>query len=355
MTSCAIKTCAILVAALGLAGCGLSEKAVDLVGALSPQSGADIPAESQPTDLDGALRLARSQREKRDLQGATRTLSQLVLFAPDDPRVLGEYGKTLVADGRSDDAIAFLRQAVIRQSDDWTLFSALGVAYDQKGDHDAARTFYARAMALKPNDATVLNNSALSRLLAGDLDHAEALLLRASRDNADSPKITHNLELVRSLKASEQRRSPPVQDAAPDAAPAARVAVAKPAPTESAPVSVAALADALPAAAAKPTRRPPVKLVPPRAAAARAPSPKRASANVTAAIYVQAGAYASKENANRMASKLGNLGARVLDGGTDGHTLFRVRIGPFQNAVQADIAREQVHALGQDDVRIVSE
>lgn len=155
-----------------------------------------------PTNIDEAVKQAQAQRRSGDFSGAAHTLSQLVLLAPDDARVLGEYGKTLIAMGRNDDALAFLERAVELQPNDWSLFSAQGVAYDQKGEFLAAQAAYGRALELKPGDPTVLSNAALSHVQTGDLDGAEALLMQASPSSAEFPRIASNLALVRSLKSS---------------------------------------------------------------------------------------------------------------------------------------------------------
>jgi thioredoxin-like negative regulator of GroEL len=155
-----------------------------------------------PTNIDATVKQAQAQRRSGDFSTAAHTLSQLVLFAPDDARVLGEYGKTLIAMGRSDDALAFLERAIELQPKDWSLFSAQGVAYDQKGEYLAAQAAYGRALVLKPGDPTVLSNAALSHVQTGDLDGAEALLMQASAYGAEFPRIVSNLALVRSLKSS---------------------------------------------------------------------------------------------------------------------------------------------------------
>ncbi len=67
---------------------------------------------------------------------AIHTLSQMMLLASDDPRVVGEYGKTLAEKGRAQEAVQFLTRATELQPKDWTLYSALGVAYDQVGNQD---------------------------------------------------------------------------------------------------------------------------------------------------------------------------------------------------------------------------
>jgi Flp pilus assembly protein TadD len=163
-----------------------------------------------PTNIDGAVKQAQAQRKSEDLSAAAHTLSQLVLLAPDDARVLGESGKTLIAMGRTDDALAFLERAVELQPKDWSLFSAQGVAYDQKGEYLAAQAAYGRALLLKPGDPTVLSNAALSHVQTGDLDGAEALLMQASPSSAEFPRIASNLALVRNLKNSRPPQAPSV-------------------------------------------------------------------------------------------------------------------------------------------------
>src|SRR5450432_3925544 len=128
----------IAVLLLPLGGCALNP----LSSAASPTAiakAAPAPDAKQqagaPTDLESAVRSAQAARKAGDLTGATRILSQLVLVAPDDARVIGEYGKTLAAEGRSDDAIAFLERATQIDPGDWSLYSAEGVAYDQKGNY----------------------------------------------------------------------------------------------------------------------------------------------------------------------------------------------------------------------------
>jgi Flp pilus assembly protein TadD len=179
-----------------------------------------------PTDLGSAIRDAQAVRRSGDLAGAARALSQLVLIAPDDARVVGEYGKTLAAQGRSDDALAFLERAIQLEPGDWTLFSAQGIAYDQKGSYQAAQASYTRALALKPGEPAVLNNDALSHVQSGDLDGAEKLLREASPFAADFPRIAENLAFVQSLKSAR-----PVQPMAAAAAPPV-AAAAVPAPAE---------------------------------------------------------------------------------------------------------------------------
>jgi Flp pilus assembly protein TadD len=150
-------------------------------------------------NLDVNIAKAKQQRAAGDVNGAAHTLSQLMLVAPDDPRVVGEYGKVMVSRGRSDDAVAFLKRAVELSPSDWTLYSAIGIAYDQKDDFANAKIAYDRALQLQPTSAAVLNNYAMSRMLAGDLPMAEQLIARANAVGGADPKIAHNVELMASL------------------------------------------------------------------------------------------------------------------------------------------------------------
>jgi Flp pilus assembly protein TadD len=159
--------------------------------------------------LETGLRDAQMKRQQRDFTGAIRTLSQLMLVAADDPRVIGEYGKVLVQQGRSHDALDFLNRAVQLNQADWTLFSAMGVAYDQTGDFENARLAYEHAMALKPGETAVLNNYAMSRALAGDLVEAKRLIGEASAGPKDV-RVARNAKMINSLTPKLAATTPPV-------------------------------------------------------------------------------------------------------------------------------------------------
>ena len=159
-------------------------------------------------NFDVALRHAQDLRKGGKFDEAARVLAQLVLAAPDDPRVIGEYGKVMLESGRTDDAVSFLERAATLQPSDWTLLSALGVAYDQTGKRDAARASFHRALALKPGESTVLSNLALSHIQAGELDEAERLLLQASEQRKDVPGIAAKLAMVRNIRTTTAQSRP---------------------------------------------------------------------------------------------------------------------------------------------------
>ncbi|MGD0866231.1 MAG: tetratricopeptide repeat protein [Rhizomicrobium sp.] len=182
----------------------------DRPGANDPDLAAVI--KNLPANLDGEIRRAQLLRAKGAYQDAARSLSQLMIVAPDDPRVVGEFGKVMAQEGRSQDALAFLKRGIELQPSDWTLYSALGVAYDQLDDHAHARAAYQHALTLKPGDPTVLNNYAVSRMLAGDLDGAQRLMAQASTGSSDFPKIANNVAMLASMRTSGVQPAPSVAE-----------------------------------------------------------------------------------------------------------------------------------------------
>jgi Flp pilus assembly protein TadD len=195
-----------------------------LLAGTAPLAAAPAAPQAEQTSLtqsiEAGIKDARVKREARDFDGAIRVLSQLMLVAPDDVHVVGEYGKVLVQQGRAREALDFLNRALQLKQNDWTIYSAQGVAYDQSGDYNSARLAYQRALALKPGDSTVLNNFAMSRMLAGDLPEAKRLIGEAS-NGAKDERIARNLKLISGLTP---QAAAPKPVAAPAAAPVKAVA-----------------------------------------------------------------------------------------------------------------------------------
>lgn len=250
----AVRFAGLLLGAGALSGCGMLGG--DDASAVPPRPGT---SSSTPfaADVTSAVQQAQLLRLKGDFEGATRILSETMLAAPDDPRVVGEYGKLLAQEGHNSDAVQFLRRAIQLQPNDWTLYSALGVAYDRSNDHDNARLAYERALALKPGEAAVLNNYAMSRLLVGDNVAARTLLMQAQAAGSTDPKIKANLALLDSMPVTKlaDAAPAPAQALTPAAKPTTAIS-SGPLPPVAVP-PVAAKADRAPAplgvAAAAPT------------------------------------------------------------------------------------------------------
>ena len=94
-------------------------------------------------------------------------------------------------------------------------------------------------------------------------------------------------------------------------------------------------------------------------ATAPARAPARASTSAPAPVYggtaywVQAGAYANRRTAQRIAGRLGDS-ATVDVVQTAQGTLYRVLVGPWSDANAAERARQAVLARGVDDALLIS-
>jgi rare lipoprotein A len=77
-------------------------------------------------------------------------------------------------------------------------------------------------------------------------------------------------------------------------------------------------------------------------------------AKPNAQIYIQAGAFAQMDNANRVRQRIGGLGsAQITAVRVNGSNLFRVRLGPITSVDEADKMLARVLASGLPDARIV--
>ena len=93
----------------------------------------------------------------------------------------------------------------------------------------------------------------------------------------------------------------------------------------------------------------------PAPAASAAPTPQRIDED---RIFVQVGAFGSRENAERRLSELKGaniLAAFIVEDTSVSPSLYRVRIGPIRGIVQYDIIAEELDNLGIADPYLVNE
>lgn len=164
--------------------------------------GAQVQA--NPDDIEANLNFSRNLRMMGGAAQAVMVMKALVLRAPNNGRVLAEYGKALTAGERPEEAIGFLTQAIQMSPNDWTLLSARGVAYDQASNHTAARGDYAQALAIDPENSSVLTNFALSYVLAGQPAQAEPILRRAVARADATAAMRQNLAMVLALQGKTE-------------------------------------------------------------------------------------------------------------------------------------------------------
>lgn len=70
-------------------------------------------------------------------------------------------------------------------------------------------------------------------------------------------------------------------------------------------------------------------------------------------LFIQAGAFSSRDNAARVVAQLKALGAAISAVMKDGRTIYRVRLGPYADVGEADTALARVQSLGHNDAEIV--
>ncbi|MEI9929665.1 MAG: tetratricopeptide repeat protein, partial [Rhizomicrobium sp.] len=229
------KLAAALLLGSSLAACStFGDSQASKTGSTAPKTAkGNTSSGSMAADLDAQIQKAQAARVQGDYAGATSILSQLMLVTPDDPRIAGEYGKTLVQEGHSKDGVDFLKRAAQLQPGNWTFYSAMGVAYDQQGDYANARLAYNQALAIKPADPAVLNNYMLSRMQANDASGARQLMAQMPAAAKSDPKIAQTVALLASAS--------PAPSPAPQAAKTTAASVASTANGKAAPITVHAL------------------------------------------------------------------------------------------------------------------
>jgi rare lipoprotein A len=109
-------------------------------------------------------------------------------------------------------------------------------------------------------------------------------------------------------------------------------------------------------AEARPARTPPASQPVPYTAVAAAPPPPvvaSSAAAQTGGMWVQAGAFADPRAARRIAQRLGDR-ATVQPTNSGGRELYRVVVGPWEDATAAESARQAVVARGYADALLIS-
>jgi Flp pilus assembly protein TadD len=107
-----------------------------------------------------------------------------------------ERGRSLLEDGRLNDAIDQLARATSLDPRLTQAHSLLAVAYDRKGLHERAEDSYKRAVEVNEDDPQSLNNLGYSLYLNGNYRAAVDKLKRAARLAPADARILNNLALA---------------------------------------------------------------------------------------------------------------------------------------------------------------
>ncbi|MET0547355.1 MAG: tetratricopeptide repeat protein [Caulobacterales bacterium] len=150
--------------------------------------------------LSGELELARG-RPKQALNNFEVALKSQQTRAG----ALQGKGIALSQIGRSDDAIATLKEAVAVNDKAWRAWNVLGAEYDERKDFVSAAQAYERAVTQSNGDPAVLNNRGYSSLMQGRIDDAAADFVAALRKQPDLAQARTNLRLTIALRGDYDR------------------------------------------------------------------------------------------------------------------------------------------------------
>lgn len=150
--------------------------------------------------LDGELSILRGRYSDAlgPLQEARKTPATAA-------RALQDEGVALSQLGRSDEAVAALRQAVALDASLWRAWNALGCEYDAASRWSDAEAAYGKALAASGDAAIVLNNRGYSRLLQRRREDAVADLVAALGKKPDFTEARTNLRLALAIGGEYDR------------------------------------------------------------------------------------------------------------------------------------------------------
>jgi Flp pilus assembly protein TadD len=170
-------------------------------GALLDQAVAEGVNSPEITRLTGELLLARGRTAD-----ALSVFRVLVANPAEKARALEGEGLSLSLLGRSDEALADLKQATELDPTLWRAWSGLGVEYDLRRDWQHAQTAYGKALAAPgANAAVVLNNRGYSRLLQRQTDLAAADFVAALQKDPSLAEARTNLRLTLGIEGHYAR------------------------------------------------------------------------------------------------------------------------------------------------------
>lgn len=158
----------------------------------------------EPTNPDVAVAFSRSLRAIENNEESLRVIKHAHVRIGDQPAVLLELGKSLIANDRPHEAVRPIERSIaLGLTEDWSAYSAWGVALDRVGEHKAARVQYDRALSLAPDKAQILNNKGLSFALDGNRLMAEKTLRTATAAPDGTARIRQNFALVLALAGNK--------------------------------------------------------------------------------------------------------------------------------------------------------
>jgi Flp pilus assembly protein TadD len=159
--------------------------------ALDAGAFADVEAICGPISADPAAQQAIAQAAKLagDAHAAVQRLSALVERAPNDARLLNNYGNALLDAGRVEEAVAVFEKACKLDDKAPQVWLNLGRARSASKQFDAAVEAFDRAIGLNPQDAEINLELGKSLLHYGYYEQALGRLAEAARGGKRDPQV----------------------------------------------------------------------------------------------------------------------------------------------------------------------
>jgi Flp pilus assembly protein TadD len=165
--------------------------------------------EKKPGEKQISLRYGQVLRQLGRTQQAVAVLQQAAIRNLNDRDVSAAYGKALADNGQYKEASEVLPLAHTPDRPNWQILSVQGSVADQLGDHGRAQEFYSEALKIAPGEPSVLSNLGLSYALEKRIAEAERVLVQAAAHPRADARVTANLEMVRRLKKTGVQQAGP--------------------------------------------------------------------------------------------------------------------------------------------------
>lgn len=140
-----------------------------------------------PTMGRAQVHLGVALREQRDVAGSAAVLAEAVKSNPADALALFEYGETLVAAGRDEEAIPQFEAALKANAELPGGALEMAMALQRLGRQQEAIPWFEKAVAVDQKNASALTNLGLALTLTGQAKEALAVLDKAEKVDAHNP------------------------------------------------------------------------------------------------------------------------------------------------------------------------
>jgi Flp pilus assembly protein TadD len=153
----------------------------------------DVVVVNRPEDASGHYLLGLSAWKTGDHEGAERALRRAAELDGASVKVRTNLARVLLEQGRAQEAVVHLEQAVDLAPESHEVWRVLGNAYSQLNRPDDAEQSYREALLLNDEDAWTMNNYGLLLIREGRFDEALLPLARAVELMPRSATFRNNL------------------------------------------------------------------------------------------------------------------------------------------------------------------